>query len=165
MKTEDHLRLCDACAGTTYCTAVIRRTDEEWRILLPPDVYRVARQAGTETPFSGIYADCHDEGVYVCACCGTHLFFSKDKFDSGTGWPSFARPVCPDNVEWHEDHSHGMVRTEVLCRRCSAHLGHVFDDGPPLPDGTRYCMNSLSLSLITCEMHESDTNMAKSGRE
>ncbi|MDE4907080.1 peptide-methionine (R)-S-oxide reductase MsrB [Methanogenium marinum] len=147
-----------------YSAKPIIRTDEEWKHILSPDVFRVARQSGTEPPFSGIYADCHDEGVYACACCKTHLFFSGDKFDSGTGWPSFSRPVHPDNTELHEDSSLGMVRTEVLCRRCKAHLGHVFDDGP-LPDGMRYCMNSLSLSLVVCGTQSSDTNMSKSGRE
>lgn len=164
MNSDDVIQLFDACAGVMYSTAIIRRTDSEWRDLLPPDVFSVARGAGTEIPFSGIYAECDAEGVYACACCGTHLFFSDDKFDSGTGWPSFSRPVSPDNVEMHEDRSHGMIRTEVLCRRCKAHLGHVFDDGP-LPDGMRYCMNSLSLSLIVCGTESSDTNMAKSGHE
>ena len=164
MKLEADLLLFDACAGVMYGTPPITRTDEEWRDILSPDVFRVARQAGTEIPFSGMYADCHKKGVYACACCKTHLFFSGDKYDSGTGWPSFSRPVCLDNVELREDSSNGMVRTEVLCHRCNAHLGHVFDDGPA-PDGTRYCMNSLSLDLIVCGIYQSDTNMAKSGRE
>ncbi len=162
MKFGDEVLLFDACAGTIYSTTRISRTDEEWREALSPDVFRVARGAGTEIPFSGMYADCHKKGVYVCACCNTHLFSSSDKFESGTGWPSFSRPVSPDNIELHEDRSGGMVRTEVLCRRCNAHLGHVFDDGP-MPDGMRYCMNSLSLSLVVCGTQSSVTNMAKSG--
>jgi len=160
----DDLLLYDACAGVMYSTTHLWHTDVEWRNVLSPDVFRVARGAGTEAPFSGKYWDCHAEGVYVCACCGTHLFFSRDKFDSGTGWPSFSQPVSRNNTELREDRSYGMVRMEVLCRRCGAHLGHLFDDGPP-PTGMRYCMNSLSLSLIMCKTHGSDTNMAKSGHE
>ena len=164
MNPDGVLQLFDACAGVMYDTAIIRRTESEWREILIPAVFRVARKAGTEPPFSGIYTKCDKEGVYACACCGAHLFFSNDKFTSGTGWPSFSRPVSPVNVELHPDASHGMRRTEVLCRRCKAHLGHVFDDGP-LPDGKRYCMNSLSLSLIDCGTEKSDTHMAKSGHE
>ena len=162
MNPGDTFFLFDACAGTMYSDTRVSRTDEEWRKSLSPDVFRVARGGGTEIPFSGKYADCHKDGVYACACCKTHLFFSADKFESGTGWPSFSRPVSPDNIELREDRSHGMMRTEVLCRRCGAHLGHVFDDGP-LPGGLRFCMNSLSLSLVVCEGVSSDTNMAKSG--
>lgn len=164
MRPGDDLLLYDACADKMYSTTQVDRTDDEWRMLLSPDVFRVSRDGGTEPPYSGKYADCHAKGVYVCACCGTHLFLSGDKFDSGTGWPSFSRPVCPDNVGLREDRSLGMVRTEVLCRRCGAHLGHLFRDGPP-PTGMRYCMNSLSLVLIKCETQISDTNMAKSGHE
>ena len=164
MHPDDVLELFDACAGVTFSTAIIHRTESEWQEILTPAVYRVARKAGTEPPFSGIYTKCDKEGVYACACCGTHLFFSQDKFDSGTGWPSFSRPVSPDNIEVHQDSSYGMMRTEVLCRRCKAHLGHVFDDGP-LPDRTRYCMNSLSLSLVVCGTEIPDTNMAKSVHE
>ena len=158
MNPGDAILLYDACTDQMYSTTPIDRTDEEWRGLLSPDVYHVARAGGTETPFSGIYTDCHENGVYVCACCGAHLFFSGDKFDSGTGWPSFSRPVSPDNVTLRDDHSLGMIRTEVLCRRCGAHLGHVFQDGPP-PTGMRYCMNSLSLILVECKTPESDTRV------
>jgi len=164
MNSGDEMVVFDACAGTMYSATRVSRTDEEWKEYLSPDVFRVARGGGTEIPFSGMYADCHKDGVYACACCNTHLFFSADKFESGTGWPSFSRPVHPDNIELREDRSHGMMRTEVLCRRCRAHLGHVFDDGP-LPDGTRYCMNSLSLTLVVCGAQGSDTHMAKSGHE
>lgn len=156
MNPDDVLQLFDACAGEMYSTVFIHRTDSEWQKILPPDVFRVARKAGTERPFSGIYTECDTEGVYACACCGTHLFHSDDKFVSKTGWPSFSRPVSPGNVALHPNTSHGMLRTEVLCCRCKAHLGHVFDDGP-LPDGMRYCINSLSLSLIACETEPSDT--------
>lgn len=164
MNPGDEMVLYDACADLMYSTTPIYHTDKEWRGLLSPDVYHIARSGGTEPPFSGKYDEYHADGVYACVCCGTHLFFSRDKFDSGTGWPSFSRPVSQDNVDLCEDRSLGMIRTEVLCRRCGAHLGHVFFDGPP-PTGMRYCMNSLSLAFIGCEMTESDTNMAKSGHE
>jgi len=164
MTPEDTLLLYDACTDRMYMTNYVQHTDEEWRDILTPEVFHVAREGGTEPPFSGRYVSCHTDGVYGCACCGTHLFFSGDKFDSGTGWPSFSHPACEDNIELQEDRSFGMVRTEVLCRRCGAHLGHVFRDGPP-PTGMRYCINSLSLTLIDCGIPDSDTNMAKSGHE
>src|SRR3954447_16633178 len=122
----------------------IQKTDEEWRKSLSPEQYRVLRQQGTERAFTGAYWDDHDGGTYVCAGCGTPLFASDTKFDSGSGWPSFFKPIDPQHVENTEDGSHGMVRTEVHCAKCGGHLGHLFPDGPK-PTGMRYCINSLSL--------------------
>ena len=122
------------------------KTDEEWRAVLSPERYRVLREAGTEPPGSGEYVHTKADGTYRCAACDAVLFRSDDKFDSGTGWPSFTQPAVADALEQVEDHSHGMVRTEVRCRRCGSHLGHVFPDGPP-PTGERYCMNGVALDF------------------
>jgi len=124
----------------------IERTEEAWRTLLTPEEYAVARQGGTERAFTGKYWDCHDRGVYRCVACGEALFESDDKFDSGTGWPSFTRPAAEEAVETSPDLRHAMRRTEVACSTCGSHLGHVFDDGPA-PAGLRYCINSASLKL------------------
>lgn len=123
-----------------------RKGDEEWRRQLTPEQYRIAREKGTERAFTGAYHDSKEPGLYRCACCGTELFRSDAKFDSGTGWPSFTRPVANENVKTVEDASHGMRRTEVMCAACDAHLGHVFPDGPG-PERTRYCINSAVLRL------------------
>jgi len=126
--------------------AEINKTDDEWRQELAPEQYEVLRLKGTEPPFTGKYVYAKDSGMYRCAGCGADLFHSGTKFDSGTGWPSFTEPAVVESVETFTDTSHGMVRTEVLCRRCGGHLGHVFPDGPG-PNGLRYCINSCSLEL------------------
>jgi peptide-methionine (R)-S-oxide reductase len=128
----------------------ITKTDQEWQKQLSPEQFQVARKAGTERAFTGKYWNTKDKGVYACVCCGQPLFSSDTKFDSGTGWPSFYKPLDEGAVETEADSSYGMVRTEARCAKCDAHLGHVFEDGPE-PTGLRFCMNSASLELKPAE--------------
>jgi len=134
----------------------LNKTEREWQRELSPEEYRITRQKGTEPAFTGQYWNTKQQGTYVCRCCGTELFTSDTKYDSGSGWPSFYRPVNAGAIDEQEDSTHGMTRTEIICHNCDAHLGHVFEDGPQ-PTGLRYCVNSASLQLKTNEKNDEET--------
>jgi len=134
----------------------VKKTDAEWKAQLTPEQFRVTRQHGTERPFSGEYCESHARGMYACVCCGTELFDSTLKFNSGTGWSSFPKPVKENVIEYHLETSYGMHRVEVLCNVCKAHLGHVFPDGPR-PSGLRFCINSASLQRVESNVTHSNT--------
>jgi peptide-methionine (R)-S-oxide reductase len=142
-----HIRVYSAEKGNYVMSDEVIKTKEEWKKILTAEQYHVLREKGTERPFTGKYATTHDHGVYRCAGCGLDLYRSEDKFESGTGWPSFTKPIAPENIKTAVDKSFFSTRTEVLCRRCGGHLGHVFEDGPK-PTGLRYCMNSAALQFV-----------------
>jgi peptide-methionine (R)-S-oxide reductase len=141
------IRVYSAEKGTYIMSDEVVKTKEEWKKVLTSEQFHVLREKGTERPFTGKYATTHDHGIYRCAGCGLDLYRSEDKYESGIGWPSFTKPIAPENIKTQTDKSFFSTRTEVLCPRCGGHLGHVFDDGPK-PTGLRYCMNSAALQFV-----------------
>jgi peptide-methionine (R)-S-oxide reductase len=141
------IKVYSAEKGNFVMSEEVVKTKEEWKKILTPEQFHVLREKGTERPFTGKYATSHEHGIYRCAGCGLDLYRSEDKYESGTGWPSFTQPIAKENIKTETDKSFFSTRTEVLCRRCGGHLGHVFDDGPK-PTGLRYCMNSAALQFV-----------------
>jgi methionine-R-sulfoxide reductase len=149
LKWDDILRY--AKDGSPAPERKVEKTDIEWRRQLSAEEYRVTRMKATERPFSSAMCDLFEPGIYACLCCGTVMFDASEKFDSGTGWPSFTQPVSESAIAYDADHSHGMVRVETICNTCGAHLGHVFPDGPP-PSRLRYCINAVALKKVGSEV-------------
>lgn len=161
LKTNNHSKMDstkkDNPVYSNSDTSKVAMTDEEWKKVLPQDVYYIARMKGTERPWTSKYENFYDKGTYYCAACGNPLFKSDTKFDSGCGWPSFYEPISKNSIIYTPDNSHGMTRTETQCGRCKAHLGHVFNDGPP-PTGLRFCINGVVLDFATAQEAEKKYN-------
>lgn len=153
--TDNMIRVYSVADCGYITVSRVVKSDVEWQRLLTPDEYNVTRKQGTERACSGPLLHEHGTGVFQCICCGNDLFISGAKFESGTGWPSFFQPVAPENIRTETDRAYGMLRTEVLCRRCDAHLGHVFEDGPP-PTGLRFCMNSIAMKFVPMAIDNCD---------